>query len=143
MQRLEIIGFIGQDAEVKDLGQNQVINFSVAVSETFMKGTEKTTVTYWFECAKWGNNTQIAQYLKKGTQVYISGKPQSRAWQKEDGSLQVVNGVNVFNIELLGKKETNSATTQGTTQTTTSQQPPAQNFTPQSTSEDEPDDLPF
>lgn len=37
MQRLDIIGYIGSDAEVKDLGQNQVINFSVAVSETFTR----------------------------------------------------------------------------------------------------------
>lgn len=74
MNKQEIIGFIGQDAEVKDYNQNQVINFSVAVTEGYTnKSTgEKITNTIWFECAKWGNNTQIAQYLKKGTQVYIS-----------------------------------------------------------------------
>jgi len=133
MQRLELIGFIGQDAEVKDFSNNQVINFSVAVSETFTKNNEKTTVTYWYECKKWGNNTQIAQYLKKGTQVYVSGKPEARAWQKDDGSIQVVNGVNVFNIELLGKKEASG----NTAQTNTNNQ--SQN----TNSEDEPDDLPF
>lgn len=134
MQRLELIGFVGQDAEVKDFSSNQVINFSVAVSETFTKNNEKTTVTYWYECKKWGNNTQIAQYLKKGTQVYVSGKPEARAWQKDDGSIQVVNGVNVFNIELLGKKESSP-----TTQTNNN----SNNENTNVGSDDEPDDLPF
>lgn len=50
MQRLTIIGFIGNDSEVKDLGQNQVINFSVAVSETYVNKTtnEKVTNTTWY-----------------------------------------------------------------------------------------------
>lgn len=66
MQRTEIIGFCGQDAEVKDFGENQVINFSVAVSESYTnRQGEKVSNTTWYECAKWGNNTAIAQYLKK------------------------------------------------------------------------------
>lgn len=108
MQRIEIIGFCGQDAEVKDFGENQVINFSVAVSESYVnKQGEKITNTSWFECAKWGNNTAVAQYLKKGTQVFVSGKPQARAWQKDDGTLVSVLGINVFSLQLLGSKNDN------------------------------------
>lgn len=56
MNRQEFIGHIGNDAEVKDLGTNQVINFSVAISESYVNKTtnEKITNTTWFECAKWG-----------------------------------------------------------------------------------------
>lgn len=105
MQRLEIIGHIGQDAEVKDFGGNQVINFSVAVSESYTnRQGEKVTNTTWYECAKWGNNTTVAQYLKKGQQVYISGKPQARAWQKDDGTLVASQGINVLSLQLLGSK---------------------------------------
>jgi single-strand DNA-binding protein len=144
MQRLTIIGHIGQDSVVKDLGSNQVINFSVAVSETYVNKTtnEKITNTTWYECAKWGNNTSIAQYLKKGQQVFIEGKPSARAWQKEDGSLVSVLGINVFDITLLGssKSEGNS---------TAQQQPPQSNnateeFKPiTAVKEDEDDGLPF
>jgi len=101
MLRIEIIGHIGNDAEIKDLGTNQVINFSVAVSETFTKNNEKQTQTTWFECAKWGNSTQIAQYLKKGAQVYVSGKPNNRAYINNDGAAVAVNGINVMQIDLL------------------------------------------
>jgi len=108
MQRTEIIGFCGQDAEVKDFGENQVINFSVAVSESYTnRQGEKVSNTTWYECAKWGNNTAIAQYLKKGQQVFVSGKPQARAWQKEDGTLVSVLGINVFSLQLLGAKNDN------------------------------------
>lgn len=113
MQRLQIIGHLGSDAEVKDLGHNQVINFSVAVSESYVNKTtnEKVTNTTWYECAKWGNNTAVAQFLKKGTQVLVEGKPTARAWQKEDGSLVSVLGISVLNLELLGstKSENNNA----------------------------------
>ena len=44
MNRLEIIGHIGNDAEIKDLGSNQVINFSVAVSETYLNKTTNEKV---------------------------------------------------------------------------------------------------
>ena len=136
MQRVEIIGYIGNDATIKDLGQNQVINFNVAVSESYTKqGTnEKITTTTWYEVAKWGNNTSLAQYLKKGTQVWVSGKPANRAYQKEDGSTVIVNGIGFPEIKLLGSKTDN----------TNSAAPAAQSFAPATNfNEEEHDDLPF
>ena len=149
MQRLQIIGYIGQDAEVKDLGHNQVINFSVAVSESYVNKTtnEKVTNTTWYECAKWGNNTSVAQFLKKGTQVLVEGKPTARSWQKEDGSLVSILGVSVLNLSLLGgaKSENNPPPTptrntndaSGVSQST-------DNFKPETDFKEEGhDDLPF
>ncbi len=137
MNRIEIIGNIGIDAEVKDLGTNQVINFSVGVSESYVKKdtNEKITNTTWFECAKWGNNTQIAQYLKKGQQVYIMGKPNNRAWQNEQGEIKVVNGLLVNEIKLLGRKQSNDNNTQ--------QNKPQSSEPSTTTNEEERDDLPF
>lgn len=114
MNRCEIIGYIGQDAKVNDLGGNQVINFSVAVSESYIKKDtgEKITNTTWYECDRWSNNTQIAQYLKKGQQVYVSGTPTARAWQTENGELKAVLGINVNQIKLLGNSNSNSEQTQ-------------------------------
>lgn len=117
MQKIEIIGRVGADAQVKDLGQNQVINFSVAVSETYVKNNEKVTNTTWYEISKWGNNTAVAQYIKKGGLIYISGKINNRAWVKEDGTAQVVNGINAFEIELLGSKEDSDSAPAPSTQT--------------------------
>lgn len=140
MQRLTIIGFIGNDSEVKDLGQNQVINFSVAVSETYVNKTtnEKVTNTTWYECAKWGNNTAIAQYLKKGTQVLVEGKPTARAWQKEDGSLISVLGINALNVTLLGSAKNENSPTTNQSQA----QVPSNSFA-DAPKDEQQDDLPF
>ncbi len=110
MQRLTIIGHLGQDAEIKDFKDNQVINFSVAVTESYVdKSTnEKKSNTTWFECAKWGNNTSVAQFLKKGQQVLVEGKPQARAWQKPDATIASSLGINVFDIKLLGSSKSES-----------------------------------
>lgn len=143
MQRLTIIGYVGQDCTVKDLGTNQVINFSVAVSETYINKTtnEKVTNTTWYECAKWGNNTSIARYLKKGQQVFVEGKPTARAWQKEDGSLVSVLGLNAFDITLLGSAKTESAPQQEASKAVPQQ---SNSFVDSNTvAEEEHDDLPF
>lgn len=98
MRKTQIIGRIGNDAEVKKFNDNSVINFSVAVSEKFKDG-EKTT---WYECAKWGNNTKVAEYLTKGTQVYVEGVSEARAYIGNDGEAKAVNGLNAFRVQLLG-----------------------------------------
>jgi len=141
MNRLEIIGHIGNDAEIKDLGTNQVINFSVAVSESYTnKQNEKVTSTMWFECVKWGNNTAVAQYLKKGTQVYVSGKPSNRGWVNEQGEAKIVNGITVFDIQLLGSK-TESTQSNATAPAQTQTNP--QQMGGSLPGEDEESDLPF
>lgn len=104
MIKLEIIGRLGSDATIKEIENNQVIEFSIAVSETFTKNGEKQTNTTWINAKKWGNNTSIAQYLLKGGQVYVSGKPKNRAYIKSDGTAEVSNEITVFEIELLGDK---------------------------------------
>lgn len=112
MQNLSIIGRLGDDAQIKDLNSNQVIEFSVAVSESYTdKQGAKQTKTNWYNCAKWGNQTAVAQYLKKGGQVYVSGKPNNRAYAKDDGTIVSVNGITVLEIELLGNKDDSSTQT--------------------------------
>ena len=150
MQKIQVIGRIGKDAEVKDFGNSQVINFSVAVSEKYTnKQTgEITTNTTWFECAKWGNNTSIAQYIKKGCQIFIEGKINNRAWVDQSGTPQVTNGINVFEIELLGSKDDNQTpqSQQQRSPSTAPIIPPVneQTFEPSSSGkEEEHDDLPF
>ncbi len=149
MQEIQIIGRIGKDAEVKDFNNNQVINFSVAVSEKFTnKQTgEITTNTLWFECAKWGNNTSVAQYIKKGGQIFVKGKINNRAWLDQNGTPQVTNGINVFEIELLGSKDDSAPQPQGQRSPSTAPTIPPVNeqpFQPSSSGEGEDDDnLPF
>lgn len=150
MNRLEIIGHIGNDAEVKDLGNNQVISFNVAVTEKWKdkQSGEVKSKTDWFQCAKWGNNTTLAQYLKKGTQVYISGKAEAKSYVGNDGQLKQVLALNVNDIKLLCSIQHNN-TQQAPQQ---NNQQPQQNFNqgqqgntfpPSQPYNEEDDNLPF
>lgn len=95
-----LIGTLGKDAEVKDLNGKKVINFSVAVNQGY--GENKTTL--WVDCAKWGEKTGIAEYLKKGTKVAVFGEPSLRKW---DGGATIT--LRVQEIELVGSRQQDAA----------------------------------
>ena len=102
MIKLQVIGNLGRDAEVKEINGNTVINFSVAHSEKYKdrQGNlqEKTT---WVECAYWTDRTAVAPYLLKGKTVYVEGSPEADAYLKE-GQANGTLRCRVFNIQLLG-----------------------------------------
>jgi single-strand DNA-binding protein len=100
MKRLDIIGHLGRNAEVRTANNGeQVANFSVAVS--FGKGDQKQTD--WFGCALWGKRAEaLCQYLTTGTKVFASGRPQLRTFEKRDGTTGAEITITVDFIELLG-----------------------------------------
>jgi len=146
MQKIIIVGRVGNDAEIKEFPTNQLISFSVAVSESYINKTtnEKVTNTTWFDCSRWSNNTQIAQYIRKGDYIYVEGKANNRAYLDAQGEAKVVNGINVSIIELLGSKSDNPAPSQPRQERPQANQSnsfvdgPATDF-----KEEEHDDLPF
>jgi single-strand DNA-binding protein len=92
MQKLQIIGNIGKDAEIRKLDNDKnVVSFSVAVTEKY-KDKESTV---WFNCQKW-NAEPLVQYLKQGAKVYVEGKIQEREhegkkyWSVNVDSLEIV-----------------------------------------------------
>jgi single-strand DNA-binding protein len=102
MKKTVIIGNLGQDAQVKATQQGtQYLSFSVAVTEK-RKGQETTT---WFSCSGWGERfvtSQLGQYLKKGTKVYIEGNYTPSLFQRQDGTTDISHNLMVDQIELLG-----------------------------------------
>lgn len=118
----QVIGRLGKDAEVKEINGRKVINFSIAVDTGY--GQNKKTL--WIECGKWGDNTAVAQYLVKGSQVHVAGEPSLREWDS-NGKSGVSFQLNVQQITLVGGKNEQVSPGQAYT-------PPA----PQNT-----DDLPF
>lgn len=140
MIKQEIIGYIGNDAEIREATSgNTVINFNVAHSENWKdKDGNKQSKTIWVRCSYWINKTTIAQYLKKGTQVYVTGTPNASAYQNQQGEIIVQEGINVRHLELLGgaknQQQTNGNTNENSNKTPLDDVP---------VNEDETDDLPF
>jgi single-strand DNA-binding protein len=81
MIRISVIGRLGQDAVVNDVNGKTVINFSMAYSEKFKnqqgQDVDKTT---WVSCAYWTDKLNVANYLKKGTMIYMEGKPEAKTY---------------------------------------------------------------
>lgn len=103
MLKLEVIGHLGKDAIVNNVNGKNVINFSVAHTEKFKdaQGNAQSKTT-WVDCAKWGDSTAVAPYLKKGGQVFVEGTPEVKTFAKQDGTQGVSLTLRVVNLQLLG-----------------------------------------
>lgn len=101
MINMTAIGFLGKDAEIKIHGTEAVINFSIAHTDKWTDNGVKKERTTWISCSWWTDKHTIAQYLKKGTQVYITGIPEAKVWKKDDGPQPFLN-CRVFSLQLLG-----------------------------------------
>lgn len=82
-----LVGTCGQDPEVRFMPNgNAVTNLSLATSEqwTDKQTGQKVEKTEWHRVSLFGKVAEIAgEYLRKGSQVYIEGKLQTREWEKD------------------------------------------------------------
>ena len=90
VNKVILVGTCGQDPEVRYLPNgNAVTNLSLATSEqwTDKQSGQKVERTEWHRVAMFGKVAEIAgEYLRKGSQVYIEGKLQTREWEKTASS---------------------------------------------------------
>ena len=104
MITVSIAGRLTRDAELRQAGSSQVCGFSVAADTGF--GDKKQA--HFFSCSLWGNQgAAIAQYLRKGTPVTISGEYSEREY---DG--KQYKELRVNQIELQGSKGDNQQNNQ-------------------------------
>lgn len=89
VNKVIIVGTLGKDPEVRHTTNgNAIANLSVATSEqwTDKQSGQKQEKTEWHRVVIYGKLAEIAgQYLKKGSQVYLEGKLQTRKWQDQSG----------------------------------------------------------
>lgn len=79
MQILMIAGNVGNVKDIKEVGGDKVLNFSIAVDNGKDKGGEKRDPT-WYDCALWGKRAEsLAPYIEKGTKLVVNGRPGARA----------------------------------------------------------------
>lgn len=143
MIKLQVIGNLGKDCITNTVNGKTVMNFNVAHTERFKdsSGMQKDK-TIWVECAYWSDRTGVAQYLKKGTQVYVEGTPEIRTYQTQDGRQGASLTMRVQSVQLLGSR--NNEGGENNYQSQPSNYGNATNATAASTDIVEPvDDLPF
>jgi len=108
VNKVILIGNVGRDPEVRYLDKNvAVANFTLATTErayTTQNGIQVPERTEWHNIVAWRGLAEIAEkYIRKGSQLYIEGKIQTRSWEKE-GIKRYTTEIFADTIQLLGKK---------------------------------------
>lgn len=103
MAKIEFIGNLGADAQVKDVNGNKFISFNVADTETYTDSNgQKQERTQWISCTMNGDGGKLLQYLVKGKTVYVRGYLSTRIFDSAQFHCKMV-GLNcsVREIELI------------------------------------------
>ena len=108
MQKLTIIGNLGEDARVVQPAQGSdrlpFVAFSVACNETWKDAQGiKQERTTWYNCISSYQN--IAAYLKKGSKIYVEGRPTFKTFADKAGTQQIDIKINVDRFEFLDSKK--------------------------------------
>ncbi|HFD78774.1 MAG TPA: single-stranded DNA-binding protein [Gammaproteobacteria bacterium] len=106
VNKVILIGNLGADPEVKYMPNgNAVANVTIATSESWKdKQTgEQKEKTEWHRVVFFRRLAEIAgEYLKKGSQVYIEGKLQTRKWQDKNGNDRYTTEIIANEMQMLG-----------------------------------------
>lgn len=105
MLQSTVIGYIGGDAECKNVNGNEFIAFRVANTEKFTdQAGQVHESTTWVDCIMNGK-PKVFEFLKKGTLVFCSGNTSLRVYSSaKDRCMKAGLTINVRSIELLGGK---------------------------------------
>ena len=108
INKVIIVGNLGADPDTKSMPSgNMVANFSVATSESWNDRDtgERQEKTEWHRVVFFGRLAEIAdQYLRKGSQVYVEGKLQTRKWEDRDGNERWTTEIVGNQLEMLGER---------------------------------------
>jgi len=106
INKVIIVGNLGQDPETRYMPSGAAVtNFTVATNESWKdKQTgEQKERTEWHRVAMFSRLAEIAaEYLRKGSQVYIEGKLRTRKWQGQDGQDRYTTEIIADEMQMLG-----------------------------------------
>ena len=135
-----LIGNLGKDPETRFMPNGDAVcNFSIATTESYKdKNGDKQDKTEWHNITIYRKLAEIAgQYLKKGSQVYLEGKIQTRKWQDKEGNDRYTTEIVCDEMKMLGGKPEGQQQQQSPRQAAPARQPqPVDEF-------DDPDLIPF
>ena len=108
VNKVILVGHVGKDPEVRYLEKDlAVAKFPLATTErarVLQNGTQIPERTEWHNIVAWRGLSEVAEkYIRKGSQLYVEGKIQTRTWEK-DGVKHYITEILAETINLLGKR---------------------------------------
>lgn len=108
VNKVILVGNLGADPETRYLPSGEAVtNLRLATTD---KWKDKTSgdwkeATEWHRLSFFGRLAEIAaEYLKKGSSIYVEGKIQTRKWQDKDGKDVYSTEIKVSEMQMLGGK---------------------------------------
>ena len=107
LNKVMLIGRLGQDPEIRyTQSGSAVANATIATNDYWTdKQGEKQERAEWHSLVLWDRLADLAQsYLKKGSQVYVEGRLQTRNWEDQQGQKHYKTEVVVTTMQFLDTK---------------------------------------
>ena len=127
VNKVILVGRLGRDPETRYIPNGDAItNFSLATDEQWRdRNGERQTRTEWHNVSLYGKLGEIAsQYLRKGSQVFIEGKIQSRKYTDKDGIERMAYNIIGNEMKMLGNRNDGSDSGNNNAAPPTSSNPP-------------------
>lgn len=158
LNKVTLIGNLGADPEVRYMPTGGAVA-NITLATTFRwkdkQSGERKETTEWHRVVFFNRLAEIAgEYLKKGRQIYVEGRLQTRKWQGQDGQDRYTTEIIATEMHMLGTRSGGTADFGGdqpqagysaSSKPASSQQSPQQNAMPPAapTYDDFDDDIPF
>ena len=108
VNKVTLVGNVGNDPEVKTVGNGKVATFSIATTEKGYKsksGVDIPDRTEWHRIVVWGPTVAVVEdYVRKGMQLYIEGKLTHRDYVTKDGEKRYITDIRCVELKMLGRK---------------------------------------
>jgi single-strand DNA-binding protein len=108
--RITLIGFLGNDAEVRSNDNRSFTTLSLATKSSYKKDGKYIEQTEWHRCVVFGKLSEFASTLKKGAHIQVEGELRSRKYDsKKTNSEQTIWEIRVGSILKLDRAAKASA----------------------------------
>ena len=153
VNKVILVGNLGADPETRSMPSGMTVtNIRIATSESWKdkaSGAQQER-TEWHSIALFGRLGEIAaEYLRKGSQVFVEGKLRTRKWQDKQGNDRFTTEIIADNMQMLGARGGGGGMSGGgmTAERGGSSAPPREDYdqspAPAGGKEDFDDDIPF
>ncbi len=141
INKVILIGNLGKDPEVRYMANGgAVCNVTLATTESWKdkQSGEQKDKTEWHNIVFYRRLAEIAgEYLRKGSQIYVEGKLQTRKWQDKNGNDRYTTEIIANEMQMLGSRGGGGGSADFSAERSTSQAPAA------AATDDFDDDIPF
>lgn len=103
--RVQLIGKLGIDPDVKEVNKSKKARFSLATNEVYYQDGKRKEETQWHNVIAWGKTAELAEkLLKKGKEVAVDGKLTSRTYNDKEGARKYITEIVASELVLLGAR---------------------------------------